>query len=149
MILDALSAASRYVPLHPGFGRGFEFLTSAALERLPAGKHEIDGQRLFVLISHDPGRGRQAARLESHRNYIDIQYVVRGVDEMGWKPLAACGRVETPYDPNRDVGFFADQPETWINVAAGQFVIFWPEDAHAPLSGQGDLIKAVVKVALV
>jgi biofilm protein TabA len=77
-----------------------------------------------------------------------LDAVVRGVDEMGWRPLADCRAVETPYDSQRDIGFFADEPETWISVAAGQFVIFWPEDAHAPLSGQGELIKAVVKVAL-
>ncbi len=148
MILDELSAAGRYAPLHAGFADAFQFLTGTALDRLPVGKHEIDGERLFVLISHDPGRGRQASKLESHRKYIDIQYVVRGVDEMGWRPLADCRQVQTPYDAPRDLGFFADQPATWIRVSAGQFVIFWPDDAHAPLSGQGELIKAVVKVAL-
>ena len=148
MILDTLREGSRYAALHPDFARAFKFLSSAALAELPAGKHELDGERLFVIISHDPGRGRQAARLESHRKYIDIQYVVQGTDEMGWRPLATCTKIETPYDAARDVGFFAEAPESWISVGEGRFVIFWPTDAHAPLAGQGELIKAVMKVAV-
>jgi YhcH/YjgK/YiaL family protein len=148
MILDALGQAARYGGLHPGFGQSFEFLMNPRLAELSPGKHEIDGQRLFVIISHDPGRGRAGAKLEAHRKYIDIQHVVRGTDDMGWQPLAACRNVETRYDEQRDIAFFGDQPEAWISVGAGQFVIFWPEDAHAPLAGEGDLVKAVVKVAV-
>lgn len=148
MILDTLDQSARYIGLHPGFARAFEFLSDAALMQRDPGKHELDGERLFVIISHDPGRGRQGAKLESHRRYIDIQYVARGTDEMGWRPLAECEKVEMPYDPQREVAFYADAPDAWIRVPAGQFVIFWPEDAHAPLGGQGELVKAVVKVAV-
>lgn len=148
MILDTLREAGRYASMHPGFAQAFEFLSSAALAELEPGKHELDGERLFAIISHDPGRGRQAAKLESHRKYIDIQYVVQGTDEMGWRPLAACTHIETPYDATRDIGFFADAPESWIPVPAGRFVIFWPTDAHAPLAAQGELIKAVMKISV-
>jgi biofilm protein TabA len=148
MILDSLMQAARYTPLHPGFARAFEFLADATLPQRTAGKYELDGERLLVIVSHDPGRGRQGAKLECHRRYIDIQYVVRGTDEMGWRSLSDCTKVETPYDPQREVAFYADAPEAWVRVAAGQFVIFWPEDVHAPLGGQGELMKAVVKVAI-
>jgi YhcH/YjgK/YiaL family protein len=148
MILDTLDQAARYAGMHPGFARAFEYLADATLVEREPGKHELDGQRLFVIISHDPGRGRHAAKLESHRRYIDIQYVLRGTDEMGWRPLASCKTVETPYDAQREVAFYADAPETWIRVLAGQFVIFWPDDAHAPLAAQGELTKAVMKIAI-
>ena len=148
MILDSLPQASRYEHLHPGFKQAFEFLTDPTLSGREAGKHELDGERLFVIIGHDPGRGRQGAKLEAHRRYIDIQYVVRGVDEMGWRSLADCQQTELPYEPARDVALFADAPEAWLRVPAGKFVVFWPQDAHAPLGGQGELMKAVVKVAV-
>lgn len=148
MILDALEQAARYAPLHPGFAPAFEFLSDASLAQRETGKIELDGERLFVILSHDPGRGRQGAKLESHRRYIDIQYVVRGVDEMGYLPLAACEKVELAYDPQREVALYGDAPEAWIRVPEGRFVIFWPDDAHAPLGGQGPLIKAVVKIAV-
>jgi beta-galactosidase beta subunit len=46
------------------------------------------------------------------------------------------------------VGFFYDRPTTWLTLSAGQFAVFFPEDAHAPLAGQGGVHKAVVKVAV-
>jgi YhcH/YjgK/YiaL family protein len=56
--------------------------------------------------------------------------------------------IAEPYDPQKDIAFFADRPDTWIHVPAGRFAIFFPEDAHAPLGGLGLLKKAVVKIAL-
>jgi YhcH/YjgK/YiaL family protein len=51
------------------------------------------------------------------------------------------------YDPGRDIEFFTDRPDVWIPVKPGQFVVFFPEDAHAPLVGAGEIHKIVVKVA--
>ena len=44
--------------------------------------------------------------------------------------------------------FFADQPLAWAALPPGKFMIFFPEDAHAPLAGSGDLHKAVMKFAI-
>jgi YhcH/YjgK/YiaL family protein len=148
MILDHLDHAARYTPLHPGFPAAFDYLRSASLGELAPGKHVLDGDRLFVLLSHDPGRGREAARLESHRKYIDIQFVHQGSDLFGWKPIEACRQIEMPYDHERDLAFYRDTPDLWTPLPRGTFVIFYPEDAHAPMAGEGPMIKAVVKVAV-
>lgn len=148
MILDHLSRARRYSALHPGFAAAWDVLESGRLEGLAPGKHELDGERLYVMLLNDPGRGRQAARLEAHRKYIDIQCVLSGTDLMGWRALSQCSRVETEYDPAKDVGFYAPPIETWIEVPQGHFVIFYPDDPHAPLAGEGPLRKAVFKVAV-
>ena len=147
MILDRLSNSGRYTALHPGFARAFEFLSGSEVERLPPGKHAIDGDRLYVMLSHDPGRGREAARLEAHRKYIDIQYVLSGADLFGWRPLVDCRHVDAPYDAERDVAFWKDQAEVWTPLTAGTFVVFYPEDVHAPMAGTEAMIKAVMKVA--
>jgi YhcH/YjgK/YiaL family protein len=148
MILDTLDHAMRYAPLHPRFPAAFEYLRSARLQDLAPGKHALDGDLLFVLLSHDPGRGREAARLESHRKYIDIQYVHQGNDLFGWKPVESCREIEMPYDPQRDLAFYRDTPDLWTPLPQGTFAIFYPEDAHAPLAGEGALVKAVVKIAI-
>jgi YhcH/YjgK/YiaL family protein len=100
------------------------------------------------MISRDPGRGRESARLEAHRKYIDIQYVADGSDLFGWKPLESCQQIDTPFDTERDYGLFADPPDLWVPLPKGTFVIFYPEDAHAPLADVQPMLKAVVKVAL-
>jgi biofilm protein TabA len=148
MILDELENAARYHQLHPGFRRGLEFLTRTDLADLNGGRHELDGDRLFALINRDPGRGHQGARLEAHRKYIDIQMLVAGSEEIGWRPTAECSRPCEPFDKARDIIFFSDAPHAWINLPVGKFMIFFPEDAHAPLASTGDNVKAVIKVAV-
>lgn len=148
MILASLADFDRYAPLHGGFARVLEFLRGGECERLPLGKHAIDGERLFVLVGEDAGRGQAGAPLEAHRRYIDIQYVVRGVDAMGWRPLAECKQPRAEFDTAKDIVFFDDTPATWFDVPQGSLVVFYPSDAHAPLAGTGTPRKAVVKVAV-
>ena len=67
------------------------------------------------MMGHDLGRGHDKARIEAHRQYIDIQFVISGHEEMGWMPIAACRSVDVPYTaPEREVMLFADRPETWF-----------------------------------
>jgi YhcH/YjgK/YiaL family protein len=147
MILDTLAAAKRYERLHLGFRVAFDFLRSATA-RLADGRHEIEGERLFAIVATNRGRGREAAKLEVHRRYIDIQFCAAGHDVIGWRPLTDCRKPEEPFDDARDIQFFADRPLTWIDVPAGTFAVFYPGDAHAPLGGEGELLKVVVKVAV-
>ena len=55
MIVDQLEYSDRYCSLHPAFARAFAFLKQDNLADLPAGRHEIDGDRLFCSISKGPG----------------------------------------------------------------------------------------------
>ncbi len=146
MILDALENSDRYFGIHEGFRKAFEFLSQADIGKLAPGRVEIEGERLYAIVSKGPGRGRREARLETHRKYIDIQYVVSGVDMMGWNPAEACRRPAGPFDAENDIGFYDDDPVTWIAVHSGSFAVFFPEDAHMPLLSAGEIHKIVVKV---
>lgn len=147
MILARLADADRYRDLHPLFARAFDYLRTADLAALEPGKHAIDGERLFAIVEACPGRTRAEAKLECHRRYIDIQLVLDGVDEMGWRPLAACTDPATAYDAARDIRFFNDAPASWIATPAGSFCVFFPDDAHAPLVATGAIRKVVMKIA--
>ena len=148
IIIDKLQNAEDYYHMHPAFEKAFAFLRQDSLAKLPAERYEIDGDRLFCMISKGPGRSRAEAKLEAHRKYIDIQYVIAGTDEMGFKPTADCRLIDTSYDADKDIGFFNDQPDSWTPVPAGSFVIFFPQDAHAPLVSSGEIHKAVLKIAV-
>jgi len=148
MVLATLAAAHRYASLHPMFARAFSYLAATDLDALPAGRTEIDGDRLFVIIDRKEGRGRAGARLEAHRRYIDIQYTVHGEEEIGWTALAACAAPSAAFDAATDIVFFDDAASCWIGVPRGSLAIFFPDDAHAPLAGVGALTKAIVKVAV-
>lgn len=148
MILDILKNSNRYATLHKGFSKAFEFLLCPDLKELPVGKFEIDGERVYAMVSKEPGRRREDALLETHEKYIDIQLVLEGTDTMGWKPGALCKKPTGAYDAEEDIQYFSDEPDTWIATQSGSFVVFFPEDAHMPLISSGELYKVVVKIAV-
>src|SRR3989339_790797 len=118
MILDDLPRAASCIPLHPLFRAAFDFLRRPDLARLSPGRHELDGNRLYAMVMTEPGKGRDRARLEAHRRYIDIQYTIAGAEEIGWAPLAVCRRANPAYDETKDLVFFEERPESWFAVPA-------------------------------
>lgn len=162
MVLDRLTGWRRYASLHAGFPAAFTALIEPGIASLPLGKHSIDGDRLYLMVGRDNGRGREGASLEAHRRYIDIQLALAGQEEIGWLPLAdcvaartsasaasaACITADEPYDAGRDIAFYSARPESWLTLSPGTFAIFFPDDAHAPLAGQGQVLKVVAKVAV-
>lgn len=146
MILDTLDNAGRYLSLHPLFAQAFAYLQQLPTQPPTTGRIRLDGERLIVIYSNLPGRAEADARLECHRRYIDIQYVIRGCDTMGWAPLHACRQPLADYNSEKDIQFFADSPWSHIATRQGSFCIFFPEDAHAPLVGDGLIHKAVLKI---
>ena len=146
MILDTIAGSDRYLALHGGFAAAFEFLRRADLPDLPPGRYEIDGPRVFALVERATGRGTAGARLEIHRRHIDIQVSLDGRELIGWRALDDCQAIDSPYSDQRDIGFFSDRPAAWLPLAKGQFLVFFPSDAHAPLAGDGPLDKVVIKL---
>jgi biofilm protein TabA len=148
MILDVLENAYNYLALNKGFAKAVDFLLRPELRHLPVGKYEIDGERVYAMVSKDPGRKKEDALLETHEKYIDIQLVLAGTDTMGWKPKSLCKNPSGAYSRKEDIQYFTDEPDAWISTQSGAFVIFFPEDAHMPLISSGHLHKVVVKVAV-
>jgi biofilm protein TabA len=148
MILDHVDNWRHYATLHPKFEDAFAFLERKDLADLSAGRHAIEGERLYALVIKEDGRGRDGAKLEIHKRYIDIQFTIAGADDIGWKPAAHCADEDQAYEAEKDIAFFRDRPQAWATTPPGTFAIFFPEDAHAPLGGTGTMHKVVVKVAL-
>lgn len=148
MILDTLSNTDKYKNLHPRFARAFDYIESLSLEGLAVGNYEIEGKDLYALISLKEGIKAEEAKLEAHNQYIDIQVCPTGTETLGWKPRAACKDIKTDYNEEKDVIFYNDTPDTYFQLKAGQFAIFYPEDVHAPMIGEGLIKKLVIKVKL-
>lgn len=114
---------------------------------LQAGKIELDGDRMFVIVSDNRLTTPEEAKLEVHNRYIDIQAPVSGGESFGWANRRLLESPEADFDGERDIQFFADRPTTFVRLEVGECIIFFPEDAHAPLVGEGSLKKVIVKVA--
>jgi YhcH/YjgK/YiaL family protein len=147
MILDELKSTDRYLSLNNHFASAFDFLLSTDLKELPVGRFEIDGDQVYAMVQNVQGRSREESTLESHKRYIDIQLVLDGSEGMGWKSLSSCEQLVVEYNDDKDVQRFSDEPDTILKLKAGQYAIFFPEDAHMPLLGSGEIHKVVIKVA--
>lgn len=148
MILDHLSRGHAYNGLLAGFSDAIAFLQSADLASLPNGRLELIPNRLYANVDRTRGRGTAASPLEAHRCFADLQYVVSGVEKIGWRDIGSCHHPRGAYDADRDILFFDDSPITWLTVPAGYFAVFLPQDAHAPLAGEGDVFKIVMKIRI-
>jgi len=144
MVLDDISQFERYVQLNPLFQKVADFLANNDLSTLEKGKHEIDGEDLFVNIVDAKPKTREEARLETHIKMIDIQIPVSAPEEHGWTPLAALSSAE--YDEANDIRFHEGLAQDYFTLRPGQFVIYFPADGHAPAITPNTIRKAIFKV---
>ena len=148
MIIDTLANAEKYIGLHRNFQKAFEFIRSKDWSTVEPGKFPIQGDELHASVSLKDGVKTNDAQFEAHNHYIDIQVCPAGSEKLGWKPRKNCKEQKTAYDPEKDVTFYSDRPETYFELHEGQFAIFFPDDVHAPMIGEGPIRKLVVKVKL-
>lgn len=148
MIADRVENIRQYAGLHRLFGKAMAFLEGKDLAALPSGRHEIDGARVYAMIDRSTGRGRDKAVLEAHRKFIDIQVCLSGCEVIGYRPVASCRGDGKGYNDEKDYELFADRPDTWLVLPPGHFAVFFPQDGHAPASGDGPMHKVVLKIAL-
>lgn len=123
-----------------------EYIAKTDLNTLELGKHFIDGENLFVNIVDSNMKTREAARLEVHDNYIDIQVPLSKPETFGVKPRTECAEADGEYNPVKDILFFKDKDWQEITVYEGQPITFDPDMGHAPLIGEGTIHKAIFKV---
>lgn len=154
MILDRIDNAMMYRSVGARVSAALNYLRRTDFSRLPEGRHELDGERLFAIVARYRTKPPQEARWEAHRQYLDVQYVVEGVERMGYAPLTPEMSVREPYDPAKDLVFY-DARGDLFEVRAGGFAIFGPRDVHAPglAAGAppvpGEVLKVVVKCRVV
>lgn len=148
MIIDNLANAANYFDLHPLFEKAFEYINQLDLQGAATGTTEIEGNLLKASIVETQLKPEAEARLETHRKYIDIQIPLSCAESYGWRSLSTLTDSETGYKEDNDIEFFHDQPSTLVTLQPGEFVIFSPEDGHAPLVGEGAIRKMIIKVAL-
>jgi YhcH/YjgK/YiaL family protein len=150
MIIDTLKNASLYYQAHPLFKAAFEYISSIDLPGIADGNYEIDGENLRSIVSNKKGKTAEEslAKFECHDKQIDIQLCVSGNETIGWKPREKCVKPNGTYNTDKDVSFFNDAPDTFFNLTNHQFAIFFPNDVHAPMIGDTEIKKLVIKVKL-
>ncbi|MEO6550883.1 MAG: YhcH/YjgK/YiaL family protein [Ferruginibacter sp.] len=150
MIIDSLDSAYKYFSVNPLFEQAFAYINSVNLSGMEPGKYEIDGDSLKAIFSNKTGMSAAESilKFECHDKHIDIQLCIHGKETIGWKPRGSCLAQKGEYNPDKDVVFYNDAPDTFFGLTDGQFAIFFPEDVHAPMIGEEVIKKLVIKVKI-
>jgi biofilm protein TabA len=149
MIVDTIANASKYYSVHPLFERAFSYINETDFANAADGKSDI-AEGLKAIISNAPGKTKEAslAKFECHNKNIDIQVCLKGNETIGWKPREKCVTTNGDFNTEKDVQFYSDAPDTFFQLTDGQFAIFFPGDVHAPMIGEGEIKKLVIKVKI-
>lgn len=158
MIYDLLTEWRLYRDLGSGVQEAFEYLSGADLLKMADGRHDIDGERIFLLLSSYSTEPESRRQFESHRRYLDVQILLQGAETLYWAPvteLAAPGE----YSEEKDVLFYqgpaAGGSPAALPLRPGRFALLFPQDGHKPgcLAGQPGggpqrVRKAVLKIRI-
>ena len=152
MIVADLNNIDYQVPQTPSLRKALEFLRRSGVADLPDGRVDIDGDRVFALVQRYETVRTEAPMFEYHRKYIDVQFLAKGEEVIGWA-ITETMKITKAYDEKKDICFGTVKKGKWTPVLlrAGQTAVLWPEDAHAPKLAADDptqVMKIVVKVAV-
>jgi YhcH/YjgK/YiaL family protein len=131
--------------------KAFGYMKSTDLETLEVKRHDIDGDKLYAMVTEYLTKNRRDARFEAHRNYIDIQYVISGEEMIGVAPMTAKSEILQPYDESKDIEFMTVNEGIELKATPQNFFLFFPADIHRPSLSVGDstqVKKIVVKVKI-
>jgi len=149
MIIDTKQNASKYFSVHPLFANAFEYINKTDWSKTEVGKYDIaDGLKAILSSGHGKTKESSIAKFECHNKNIDIQFCINGNETIGWKPREKCVTENGGYNEEKDVQLFSDAPDMYFQLTNGQFAIFFPEDVHAPMIGEGEIKKLVIKVKI-
>ena len=149
MIIDTLKNAAKYYSVQPLFAKAFEYINQTDLANAADGKGDIADELKFI-FSNAPGKTKETSlsKFECHNKNIDIHVCINGEETIGWKPREKCVTPNGDYNAEKDVQLYSDAPDTFFKLTDGQFAIFFPEDVHAPMIGDGNIKKLVIKVKI-
>ncbi|MGI6688227.1 MAG: YhcH/YjgK/YiaL family protein [Christensenellales bacterium] len=144
MIIGQIKDLMRYLGCHHNLNAVISFLSDVDLSKMADGSYPGDDQHFHMNIFHT--QLSENPNWEVHRRYIDLQIVLEGRETIAWLPMDSLGSL-SPYDEEKDIQTSPDpQPGAPCTLEAGMFAIYFPEDAHRPGNGQGEIRKAVLKV---
>ena len=142
MILCPWKDIKKYAALLPGIEEAFDAVN--ALEDYEPKTVQLSGGNRFFVAA---GTTKEPDVAEAHRKYLDIQYIVKGKEVVGWADLAACTPTDA-FNEESDIGFYSGD-FNYITVNEGICYVVFPEDAHMPgrhLDVPNDFVKIVVKL---
>jgi YhcH/YjgK/YiaL family protein len=172
MLIDTIDNIAQYNYLPKNIAKALHFLQNTDFTNIADGKYSISlanrisglaqsekpkckkhivDENTFYIVQRYRTQIFAAGKLEAHRKYLDIQYIVSGEEILGYAPNHNLD-VITPYDETKDISFYAKPPAlSTIRLTRKMFCILYPNAAHMPgkyLLEPCDVLKVVIKIKI-
>lgn len=153
MIQTTKEQLKNYSALNPYFPAAFAALERVAGEEFVKGRHEVDGDNVYINALEYDTHPIETAKMEDHSKYIDVMWMLSGDEKIGVCPVGEMTEVTMPYDPAGDA-FLSEMvaDSTYLRMKPNSVCIFFPEDGHAPgldVAGTSCVRKLIAKVRVV
>ncbi len=133
MIYDTIFHAGRYRGIHLGIDRVLKEVTAYTPDNYPGGRISLEGDNIYLNLAEYDTHSITEGMAEAHREYIDVMYMVEGTEVIYVKPVDRLRRVTKEYDPAIEALLAdIDGDGCGIRLEKGDFIVLFPEDAHAP-----------------
>lgn len=148
--IDKVEFARQYHKNKAVWDKAFAFMRDNNLEEMAPGKYPIDGDAAFASITEGPNKEFDQSKFESHRKYLDLQYVIKGKEKIGVADVSKA-TVTVPYNEKKDNANYTADGKYYIATPEA-FFLFFPQQAHRPnikVGGYDTVKKLVIKIEVV
>ncbi len=132
--------------------KGLEYLKNTDFDKLPEGKYQLDGDKFKAIVQEYETAPKSENQAETHRKYIDIQYLHRGTEIIGYGLFNSENEILEDCSADKDAIFYLTvKDEVDLVFRAGMYAVFFPTDVHRPCCSFGErqkVKKVVLKVAV-
>lgn len=148
MIIAKLTDAARYYGLHPLLEQLFAYIQAHDFNSIPAGRITLRGEELFINVMDATLLSREERKMEVHQAYLDVHIPLSCPEEFGWRHTDTLPAPDAPFDKETDCALYSQPASDYFTLRPGCFCIVYPEDAHAPMIGEGTVRKLIAKLKL-
>ena len=133
----------------PAIQRAVAYLKETDFSKMEAGAYEIEGRDMYAQVIDTTTCALADGRPESHKDYLDVQFLFTGEEKLGFTPYLDSYEV-AEYIKERDLIFYKEvKNEGFVHSTPGCFCVFFPEDVHRPGLAVNEpmaIRKVVVKI---
>ncbi|WP_405398682.1 YhcH/YjgK/YiaL family protein [Maribacter sp. Asnod2-G09] len=148
MILDKIENHKLYINLSQRLAQAFAYINETDFSEMESGKYTVDNDNIYAILQNYQTKEKIDCKLEGHNKYIDIQYIINGVELIGVTTFT--DQIPIYINKEKDYSLY-ESTTSMIRVEKGMFAIFFPDDLHMPgvkSNKNSDIKKVVVKVKI-
>ena len=138
MIFSSLNAKPCPYQYPTAIQAALDWIAGHDLAGMEAGTYKLQGDDVYINLQDFTTHPADEGTAERHDDYLDLQYVVSGVERMGYVPYTGLEPVfEDP--EGKDITFYKElEREAFVDVHPGSYCIFFSNDIHRPGCAAGE-----------